>query len=508
MSSRLQHFWIALTTSFLFASPYFQQFLSMKNRLYSFWTRWDGLAILCATLVPAIFFFFVYRGALRCKSPWVKKSVEFAFILLLGSAIIEIVRSNLGKLGLPPEMIETVKIVSQVTLWLILSCLLAHHLFSKKETVKKGLRRLCLVVSPVIPVFLMASLTYKTWQPCSGQLSFTESKRSAETAKPHIFIFLFDEWEYARTFHNKTAAPHFQNVARIEETSLVFHNAYSPQHNTSQSMPCLFFQKGHEFIFRIDDKIQAFQHATDRNYFPLDNEKSVFDYARENGYRTFLFGNYLPYAEFLRNRVDVITSKSMMKMLGDNFFQVTAYHLFKISLLYTSPILPKWSKAADSAVENRYQIHQTQTIHDLAFSVIKNSREPTFAFFHYPIPHPPYIFARGGPKNLFKRYEMVEQNYLDSLDYMDQEIGKIIDHLKANGKFDNSLLIFLSDHAWKKDPSRNLADLGNLTSRHVPLLIKFPRQNKRMDVDQTMVTSELLDYIRRYAKELDPEITL
>ena len=76
-------------------------------------------------------------------------------------------------------------------------------------------------------------------------------------------------------------------------------------------------------------------------------------------------------------------------------------------------------------------------------------------------------------------------------------IGEIIQTLKTNKIFDDSLIIMTADHSWRQDP--NPEYLSGAEICHVPLLIKFPQQAKAEAVDQRInLAEDLLTIIEQY----------
>jgi membrane-anchored protein YejM (alkaline phosphatase superfamily) len=71
--------------------------------------------------------------------------------------------------------------------------------------------------------------------------------------------------------------------------------------------------------------------------------------------------------------------------------------------------------------------------------------------------------------------------------YLDRVVGRIIEQLKAAGKFDDALLIFTSDHGWRWDPDVPVKDwTADPILRKVPLLVKLPRQQQARVVNKTV----------------------
>lgn len=88
-----------------------------------------------------------------------------------------------------------------------------------------------------------------------------------------------------------------------------------------------------------------------------------------------------------------------------------------------------------------------ETMFQLAESVIATTERPFFCTLITLAMHGPY---NAGPKWESWISEIAPPNdltsYLEATHYFDTELGKFIDYLKANGIFDNSVIVITSDH--------------------------------------------------------------
>lgn len=88
-----------------------------------------------------------------------------------------------------------------------------------------------------------------------------------------------------------------------------------------------------------------------------------------------------------------------------------------------------------------------ETMFQLAESVIATTERPLFCTLITLAMHGPY---NAGPKWESWISEIAPPNdltsYLEATHYFDTELGKFIDYLKANGIFDNSVIVITSDH--------------------------------------------------------------
>ncbi|MGZ0655469.1 sulfatase family protein [Coraliomargarita sp. W4R72] len=110
--------------------------------------------------------------------------------------------------------------------------------------------------------------------------------------------------------------------------------------------------------------------------------------------------------------------------------------------------------------------------------------------------------GNGWDDNLVK---MIKAYYRACVSFVDYQVGRIIEGLKATGEYDNTLVLFSSDHG------EMLGDLNCFGKRSmhdasakVPLLVKFPRgQGAGRQIDQPVSLVDLAPTIVQSA-ELEP----
>lgn len=131
-----------------------------------------------------------------------------------------------------------------------------------------------------------------------------------------------------------------------------------------------------------------------------------------------------------------------------------------------------------------------------AVRFVKESNKPFCLYLAYNAPHSPL----EAPKETIAEYKHIEdwnrRVYAAMIDEMDQGIGMVVDALKESGKFDNTLIFFLSDNGgvgtppW--NPYENWADNGPFLQGkaswleggiHVPYIVHWPKQLKPQKFD-------------------------
>ena len=119
-----------------------------------------------------------------------------------------------------------------------------------------------------------------------------------------------------------------------------------------------------------------------------------------------------------------------------------------------------------------------------------------FIYGHYPIPHNPYVKLDSHTNKL----TAAGAPYFDSLEVMDYFLGEIQQTLQESDMWEESLIILLSDHYWPSETS----DL------RVPLIIKLPQMNQRIDFDEVWTHAQFLPLLEALtqADSLDSDVVL
>jgi membrane-anchored protein YejM (alkaline phosphatase superfamily) len=155
------------------------------------------------------------------------------------------------------------------------------------------------------------------------------------------------------------------------------------------------------------------------------------------------------------------------------------------------------------APENFHYLLNDLDVADKTISVIENTpiSQHTFDVIFFTSSHSPYrypaSYQRFTPvpaiKGAFAFNKHIEatpfkNDYLNSLHYVDHELGRILEALKASGRFDKSWIVVTGDHAEEFNESGlGLWGHGSSFSRWqtgVPLLIKQPDQKNRVRYSQ------------------------
>ena len=202
------------------------------------------------------------------------------------------------------------------------------------------------------------------------------------------------------------------------------------------------------------------------------NEKIISNYFKERSYSTGLFGKWHngsqpPYHPNSRG--------------FDEFYGFTSGHWGN----YFDPILEKNGELI------RGNGYINDDITNNAISYIKNSSKPFFTFISYNTPHSPMQvpdkYSKEKKVILKGRYsdrENVEKTKaaLGMIENIDENVGKIIKTLKEIDKYENTIIIFLSDNGpngnrWNNELKERKGSTNEGGVR-VPFFIQWPNKIK------------------------------
>lgn len=102
-----------------------------------------------------------------------------------------------------------------------------------------------------------------------------------------------------------------------------------------------------------------------------------------------------------------------------------------------------------------------------------NHESPFFVWFHYFDPHHPH--EPPAPYN----QEYINDLYQGEIAFSDESLGNVIAQLKRLGVYENTLIVFTSDHGegnYEHNESTHSLLIYNSTL-HVPLIVKYPNQD-------------------------------
>jgi membrane-anchored protein YejM (alkaline phosphatase superfamily) len=212
-----------------------------------------------------------------------------------------------------------------------------------------------------------------------------------------------------------------------------------------------------------------------------------------------MIGWYHPYELLVGDHVDVVASSNAFHWLGEEPLQIGLQLYGEAARKILERSLLRGLSREALYRKNHAFVHNTEFVISHARSIIEENRVGQFAVLHIPVPHFPFCYSAEGQRPLESEYPLGSEDLArEQLAYTDRLIGELLDGLKRLGKYERATIVLTSDHTWRNDPELRHGSARHWS--HVPLLIKFPGQKERIEVDAPFTTSRLerlLDAVRK-----------
>ncbi|MCH7702878.1 MAG: sulfatase-like hydrolase/transferase [Planctomycetes bacterium] len=485
----------AQVVSFLLFVPHMAKFTRFQTRNLFQWSRTDAVCLLVGVVLVGLCFMLAHQLIRVAGGPRLKHLSGHLFLLAFGAGVLANAGAGLSRLGESVDGVAAVSGVILQTAWLLLVAWVAYSWGRPSSKSVLRARQACQVLCPVFPLAALALLSLPTYPPAvdpSPGVPAVATTPAASSAadRGSIYVFVFDAWSYERTFREGHLRAEFINLSELARKSLVFHDAHSPGPDTERSMLGL--------LFSTDDPVSSDAHGfgfeKDGAFVSAQDYESLFALASSAGLRTHFSGFFLPYRWWLGDQVNVLQTYPWHKYyLGADVLTRTGLHLLKGTAYWTDP----WTSFVRPRTDVLLSDTQARWVHRNmkrdVLDVLAGPSEQTFAVFHYPLPHFPYLWNTDGSydQRWAGSWEDPDvEGYERNLAALDALIGTFMNTLKRTGRFEDATIVLTSDHTWNNDPDRWNGRIDT-PSTHVPLLVKLPRQQHTKDVTVRFQTHEL-----------------
>ena len=290
--------------------------------------------------------------------------------------------------------------------------------------------------------------------------------------KPHIFILLIDGCQASHLdlygYHRDTSP----NVDQLAKDSVVFQNAYANAVFTRSSVATIFsgyLPQRHKLriltnrlpkgLFMMPEFLQT-QGYTTAILTEAGNISPVFGFAQgvDHYYKAFWRWND---PRYLENNIP----KNFNRLLETKgpLFTYVHFRAPHFPIIPPPPFLDMYKEIKTGTLEGRILVKLTE------------------------MEKAGHVFSTEDVQDVINDYD-------SAINYVDAEVGKLIDSLKQKNLYDSSLIIFTADHgeglyehkAWGH--GHNAYDE---TSR-VPLVVKFPKtMNLKGNVDRLVQLADI-----------------
>lgn len=337
---------------------------------------------------------------------------------------------------------------------------------------------------------------------------------SNENEKPNLLFILVDDLGWTDVSYNKSDYYETINIDKLSETSMLFDNAYAASSVCSPTRAAIMTGKHParvnitDWIPGLDPKNKPLLGPVDRNELPLE-ETTIAEVLRDNNYSTFYSGKWHLGSEG--------------HYPEDQGFDINIGGFEKGSPMggYYSPYKnPRLSDGPEGEyLTDRLTLETIQLIRN------RDTNKPFAAFLSFYNVHTPiqenkefidyYVDKLKSYENISPQtvkegdaITLLNQRnakYASMVHATDQNVGRIINFLKENDIYDNTLIIFTSDNGGLST-QRRVAPTSVYPLRagkgwlyeggiRIPQLIKLPKQKNKEIISEPVVSYDLFPTI-------------
>jgi hypothetical protein len=469
-----QRFAAALTTATFFYGGQLRQWTDARNRFLEHWEHADAWSIVLGIVLLAAALF-VLREILA-RRVFTRRIADHLFVAALGGGVI--------------STFLTYSDYKTELLYLALLAVIAVSWCRPHLAIPRRIGQLALIFSPLAFILSWQFVQYPEWATPAEKPS---QPLPARAANP-VFIFVCDEWSFARSTERGEFLPLFQHLNAFAAHATTFDFAQSPGPRTDVSIPRLLWQRSDDLAITAGATWWPDGHGR----ILTTEAPNLFRTAKDRSYNTALLGFYLPYRKMLGGAVDYCDAY-MEHPKPDTFAAKVRANALRNITFQHDPLSRRTSRALEATVlplsRAAFSAHWERINRALqreTLGLIQQCPPNEFAFIHLPLPHCPWVFNPDGTYRGAYRGERMShdvEGYRRHLAYLDVVLGQFFEAMKRAGKFDDALIVITSDHSWRLDYTFDgrLQDGEDL--RHVPLFIKLPGQ---LDASRVAGKFELL----------------
>lgn len=288
------------------------------------------------------------------------------------------------------------------------------------------------------------------WRP--GPQAFASSIPAQAPGKPRLVWILFDELAYKPTFEARDPSLTLPNFDRLRRESALYTDIAPIAYRTTRAVPSLLLGRIVTDVVYTSDNRYLVQTDDSPHWLRFDADASLFGMAKQRGLTTSIVGWYVAYCPLFSGVAtqcywsnDDAQDRGPTS-LNASFVQNVWFPLRILAEQFLAPSkawadLTEWNAEGHIASVQDVSRHALQTL---------SSSQADLIYLHIPAPHPPEFwnrrtqtFAPGG-------------SYLDSLDYSDHLLGKMLDLLQSQPRWACTTLVVQGDHSWRTQMWRPL----------------------------------------------------
>ncbi len=483
LKTHLSIAWKALTLTILFFYPLIAT-LHDSSVVFQ-WQKQNTYELLSAIALLTI----VITAILSCIERYLDRYFKlFAYIFISIVPLISFGLHFLMQLGYKGELINLGQYVNtyKTAFFVILVFITLALLVLLVKYPARILNVILALIIILSPINILAGWTIWKLRGKDTLISIKKEVNISQYIKPsphnpthNIVVLLFDEMSYDFLYRNGAIDSRYPNIKYFSSISDNYHAATAPGKQTLTSLPGMLNGRRYEKVGMEYDTLYTISEKNEKDILTMA-QNNLFSSAQRKGFKTLMFGPYLPYCDLCGASLDECRSFSIY-----NYGTIERKFSLIKPFLTTFIIWPHQYPQGiiKNLVISKWQKELTRQTYRLTMEAF-DTPEPFFLFTHFYFTHVPFVFCKDGYYENKNPFLQNAENYRPQLDYADRVLGELIARLKSVNKFEQSTIIVLADHNYRvMFPTRMNA---------IPLIVKKIGQSHKRDIYETVNAEVLL----------------
>lgn len=338
--------------------------------------------------------------------------------------------------------------------------------FSPSKSYPKFL--ICLLLASPFSAFVVCQLLFgiMTGGPRERMGVNCQGPTNPQEVVNRVVWIVFDELDYRLAFLERPRDVFLRNFDHLANESVNFSFALPPAQMTAISIPSLI--DGHTYISSYPSSCSnLILRSEDKSLSRWGSRENLFTDMQQGNHLSAAVGWFLPYTRIFSDKLHYSwwEPNSPQRYIGngDDLLSTMRNHIKAFNPIFKREF---HNQTLEACVQNTMQVVA--------------SEKYSLCFIHLPIPHLPSTQPWR-----YNEPQGTVVNYFRNLIVADQVLGEVLSKLKGSSGFNKTTVIVSSDHHW-----RSSQQYDGKTDLRVPLIIRFPDQNYRVDIDRKFDTVE------------------
>lgn len=310
---------------------------------------------------------------------------------------------------------------------------------------------------------------------------------NSKSKKPNIVIILSDDQGYADvSYHHFTSEARTPAIDKIAKDGVVFTNGYVSAYVCAPTRAGLL-------TGRYQQRFGFYRAPDSRKGLPL-GETTLADILKNAGYSTGVFGKW---------HLGIEPEYHPLKRGFEEFYGFLGHGGHDYFDLNYKPGDDKYTCIYRNEIPVSDTGYLTDNLAREACSFIERHSKEKDPFFLY-LPFNAVHFPLEAPEEDIKKYNSGDKGrdiQLAMISKMDMAIEKVIEKLKKEGAYENTLLFFLTDNGGAKvtkainKPLRDFKHSVYEGGIRVPFIVSWPEKFKHGKIDEPVISLDIMSTI-------------